>query len=108
MAKENGQIDKKGDVWTTVYIDGGWSKRSYGHNYNAASGVGVIIGQFTKQLLYIGVRNKYCCVCARYANRQEMPKQHVCYKNWDVLSPAMESDIIVEGFRQSMEMHNLK
>jgi len=35
------------------------------------------------------------------------PTEHVCYKNWDSTSTAMESDIILEGFRQSMAMHGL-
>lgn len=39
IALENNQIDEQGNVWITVYLDGGWSHRSYGHNYNAASGV---------------------------------------------------------------------
>ena len=39
----------------TVVIDGGWSKRSHCHSYNAKSGVGVIIGLRTNKLLYIGV-----------------------------------------------------
>ena len=28
----------------TVIIDGGWSKRSHKHSYNAKSGVAIIIG----------------------------------------------------------------
>lgn len=39
IAIQNGNIDKNGVPCITVYLDGGWSKRSYGHNYNAASGV---------------------------------------------------------------------
>lgn len=35
------------------------------------------------------------------------PPNHVCYKNWDSTSTAMEADIIVDGFRQSIPMHNL-
>lgn len=31
----------------------------------------------------------------------------MCYKNWEGTSTAMESDIILEGFKQSIEMHNL-
>ena len=31
----------------TVIVDGGWSKRSHKHSYNAKSGVGIIIGQET-------------------------------------------------------------
>jgi hypothetical protein len=35
---------ERGDVidgvpFTTVIVDGGWSKRSYGHGFNASSGV---------------------------------------------------------------------
>ena len=40
----------------TVVVDGGWSKRSHGHSYNANSGFGVIFGAATKGLLFIGVR----------------------------------------------------
>ena len=48
----------------TVVVDGGRSKRSHKHSYNAKSGFGVIFGASTKMLLFIGVRNKYCSVCA--------------------------------------------
>lgn len=37
-AIELGNIDADGVPYITVYLDGGWSKRSYGHSYNAASG----------------------------------------------------------------------
>ncbi|KAL4090798.1 hypothetical protein QTP88_025572 [Uroleucon formosanum] len=30
-----------------------------------------------------------------------------CFKNWEGISTSMEADIIVEGFRQSMSMHNV-
>ncbi len=49
----------------TVYVDGGWSKRSHKHSYNANSGVAIIIGKATGKLLYLGVRNKYCAACAQ-------------------------------------------
>jgi hypothetical protein len=47
----------------TVITDGGWSKRTHKHSYNAAGGVAIIIGKETKKLLHIGVRNKYCYLC---------------------------------------------
>ena len=37
-AIEKGNIDADGVPWITVYVDGGWSKRTYGHNFNANSG----------------------------------------------------------------------
>ena len=47
-----------------VVIDGGWSKRSHRHSYNANLGVGVIFGVHTKKLLFIGVRNKHRSIYA--------------------------------------------
>lgn len=38
IALSKGQVDDDGVPFTTVYLDGGWSKRSYGHSYNANSG----------------------------------------------------------------------
>ncbi|XP_072375407.1 uncharacterized protein [Diabrotica undecimpunctata] len=108
LAIAEGQLDSDGIPWTTVYCDGGWSHRSYGHSYNASSGVAVIIGKFTKKLLYLGVRNKYCSFCARYESKNEPVPLHTCYKNWQGSSTAMETSIIVEGFKQSQILHGLK
>ena len=66
----------------TVVVDGGWSKRSHKHSYNANSGVGVIFGAATKALLFIGVRNKYCSVCAISTRNNVTVPPHQCYRNW--------------------------
>ena len=68
LAEERGDLHH-GVPAITVVVDGGWSKRSHKHSYNAKSGVAVILGQETGKLLHIGVRNKYCSACA-----QEIPK----------------------------------
>lgn len=128
---------KDGIADITVIVDGGWSKRSYGHSYNAKSGVvsllsniqyiacfftlkilpfivqltfqAVIIGKNTKKLLFMGVRNKYCSICAVAANKNVDPKNHHCFLNWkNKPSSQMESDIIVEGFNNSIHMHKLR
>lgn len=39
IALEKGHVTSDGIPYITVIGDGGWSKRSYGHGYNAASGV---------------------------------------------------------------------
>ena len=92
----------------TVVVDSGWSKRSHKHSYNAKSSVGVIFGAATKKLLYIGVRNKYCSVCA-ISDRNNSPcPPHQCFKNWNVSSCAMESDIIVQGFQLAEQMHGVR
>lgn len=92
----------------SVTVDGGWSKRSHKHSYNAKSGVAVVIGNATKKLLYLGVRNKYCCICAVAANKGTPPKEHKCFRNWAGSSRAMETDMIVEGFKAAESMHGLR
>ena len=47
-----------------VVVDGGWSKRSHKHSYNAKSGVAFIRGKETNKLLYLGIQNKFCSICA--------------------------------------------
>ena len=92
----------------TVVVDAGWSKRSHKHSYNANAGVGVIFGAATKSLLFIGVRNKYCSICAINTRNGKPIPTHCCYRNWSGSSCSMEADIILEGFRQSEEMHGLR
>ncbi len=66
----------------SVIVDGGWSKRSHKHSYNANSGVAIIVGKETGKLLHIGVRNRFCTACARnilrdkhaYVSRIGMPR----------------------------------
>ena len=90
----------------TVILDAGWSKRSHKHSYNAKSGVGIIVGMETKKLLYVGVRNRYCSVCAKADTRGEEPPWDECHKNWDGSSSSMEADILLQGSRrlkQSMD-----
>ena len=61
----------------TVVADGGWSKRSHKHSYNAKSGVAVIIGKVTKRLFFLGVRNKFCSVCSCAEKQNESPATHM-------------------------------
>ena len=51
----------QGVPYVSVVADGGWSKRSHKHLYNAKSGVG---GLRSNKLLFLRVRNKYCSVCS--------------------------------------------
>lgn len=69
---------------------------------------GVIIGKHTGKILFLGIRNKYCSICAR-SSTQDV-NDHICYKNWDERKPstAMEQDVIVEGFKNSESMHGVR
>ncbi|KAK4882827.1 hypothetical protein RN001_006146 [Aquatica leii] len=86
-----------------VIADGAWGKRSYRRNYSSLSGVASIIGAKTKKNLYMDVKNKYCFLCARGRDTHD----HECFRNWSKTSTAMESAIILEGFKQSISRHNL-
>ena len=94
----------------TVILDGGWSKRTHRHSYNALSVVGVIFGKQTGKLLYIGVRNKFCAACV-YQNKQtgaNKKTNHTCFKNWSGPSASMETDIILEGFQAAEKQHGVR
>ena len=103
LAEERGDYHE-GVPAITVIVDGGWSKRSHRHSYNAKSGVGIIIGKATGKLLHIGVRNKFCTACAQGIAAEK----HACYKNWELSSSQMEADILVEGFKEAERVHGLR
>lgn len=115
IAEEKKIAIKKGHIingipYIDVIADGCWAKRSYaGGKHDALSGAAMIIGRETKLALFVGVRNKYCAIHARAEQFNEEPPSHICYKNWglDTSSNAMETDIIVEGFRTSLERNGL-
>ena len=89
----------------TVIVDGGWSKRSHKHSYNAKAGVAIIIGKETQKLLYMGVRNKFCSICTVASNKGVSPKKHTCFKNWSGSSCSMET---VCGFNAAEAMHGIR
>jgi len=68
----------------------------------------VSAGAHSKKLLIIGIQNKYCFTCAIAARKGVTVLPYSCYKNWSQSSCFMETDIIVEGFLQSEEMHGLQ
>ena len=107
LAVERGSYHE-GTPCITVIVDAGWSKRSHKHSYNAKSGVGIIVGMETKQLLHVGVRNKYCSVCIRAETEGREPSEHECYKNCDGASSSMEPDIIVQGFQEAESKYGLR
>ncbi|KAJ8889250.1 hypothetical protein PR048_008748 [Dryococelus australis] len=85
LALEKGDVDDDGVPFVTVIVDGGWNKRSYGYNYNANSVIisAMIIGEETGKLLFVGVRNKYCCLCDKAMQKDGEVKPQTCYKSWD-------------------------
>ena len=60
-----------------------------------------------KKLMLVGVCNMCCAVCY-VSEKQKEPPEHRCYLNWSSSSPAMESDIVLEGFRLSEQTHGIR
>lgn len=98
---------KDGIPVLTVVADCCWSKWSYKTNYSAASGVAAIIGYRTGKVLYMGVKNKYCVICARAAVKKVPPADHQYLKNHTGSSTSMEQSVIVEGFKSSLARQNV-
>ncbi|KOB67837.1 hypothetical protein OBRU01_19203 [Operophtera brumata] len=105
-AIEEGRV-KDGVAVIDVIADGCWGKRTYKKNYSSLSGAAAIVGRRFGEVLFLGVRNKYCTICTRAQNKSLQPKEHTCYKNYTGPSTGMESDIIVEGFKHSMDMYQI-
>ncbi len=77
------------------------------HSYNVKSGSGIITGAHTVKLLHVGIRNKYRSVCAHSAKHNSEWK-HDRYKTWDDPSSSMETDIVVQGFREAEAKYGLR
>lgn len=58
--------------------------------------------------MFIGIRNRYCVICQKSNNKNQQIPKHVCFMNWSKSATGMEADAIIEGFKQSVEMHGLK
>lgn len=102
-----GSVHNTGIPMISVSGDACWSKRSYGTNYSASSGVGAIVGIYSKKVLYYGVKNKICSICSRANSNKVQAPNHTCFKNFHGPSTAMEAVIITEGFKKSIENHGL-
>jgi hypothetical protein len=94
----------------TVCVDCGWSKRCYGHSYNANCGVAVIIGVRTGKIIFADTRCSTCLICDKHKKAimagmdGNVPvPPHDCQKNWSGPATAMESDIIRQGFLESRQ-----
>ncbi len=92
----------------TVIIDGGWSKMAHKHSYNAPGGVGIVVGEETKKILFIRVKVKTCYICTRAENEGKVPEPHECFKNWSQSSQAMEAAIFLEAFNECEAVHGVR
>lgn len=100
LSKARGQVDSKGNALIQIITDGSWGKRSYGRFFSSMSGCAVIIGLHTKKVIFFDTRNKYCHTCKLAEGKGSTAKEHKCNKNYSGPSSGMESDIIIQGFKE--------
>lgn len=67
-----------------------------------------IIGFRSNKIVFVGIRNRYCCMCEQAQALKITTKDHKCFLNWDKAATGMEADGIAEGFPKSINMHGLK
>nr|CAD7417958.1 unnamed protein product [Timema poppensis] len=67
--------------------------------------LGFLIGAETKQLLFIGVKEKFCYTCVAAGKKKKDVTDHLCFFNYQGPSTGMEQDIILEGFCASIKQH---
>ena len=79
----------------TVSYDMGWSKRSSGNKYDSKSGHAHILGYYTREFMGTKLFCKSCIVCDNAERYKEVPRKHVCAKNYEGASKSMESDAIL-------------
>lgn len=82
LAIQENRMNSDGIPIIDVIADGCYAKRSYKKNYSSLSGAAAIIGRRTNKILYLAIKNKYCCICAQAAKKQVEAKDHTCYKNF--------------------------
>ena len=46
------------------------------------------------------MHDKYCTTCTQYERSGKEPPDNDCQKDWDGLSSSMETDLILQGFKQ--------
>lgn len=69
LARGKANLNGEGIPYISVVADRAWSKRSYKTNYNALSGFLVIIGEVTRKVLFLAVKNKLYSICLKYAKK---------------------------------------
>lgn len=77
-------------------VDADWKKRGSGRSYNSLSGHCSMVGTQTGQIIHYAVPSKDCRVCSTAASRNEPPKPHDCYQNWEGSAKAMEADMVTQ------------
>ena len=90
--KECTKQTRENETGLTIGYDMGWTKRASGNRYDSVSGHAFFVGCFTKKILMAQITSKKCNICISADKRNVSPPEHVCPRNYEGSSKAMESD----------------
>ncbi|KAJ8889493.1 hypothetical protein PR048_008992 [Dryococelus australis] len=57
-----------------------------------------IVGFKIGNVLHIGVRNRYCSICASCQNAKQTPPSHMCFLDWKKSATSIEADTIAGNY----------
>ena len=77
----------------------GWSKRSSGNIHDSISGHALKIGVLSDKILTAAVSSKMYITCSKAENIGEEPPDHICPKNFEGPSKAMEVDAVLHLYK---------
>lgn len=55
-----------------------------------------MVGTQTGQIIHYAVQSNDCRVCSSATSRNEPPKPHDCYQNWEGSAKSMEADMVIQ------------
>ena len=93
-------------VGITVLFDIGWNKRSSSNRYDSLSGHELMIGYLSKKTVENIVSSKMCRVCNSAEENSEDPPDHICAKNYDGSSKAIEADATLHLYKKLYQSSN--
>lgn len=109
VAMLTGNVDSDGYPLITVVTDGLWGKLSYGNgNFSSLVGCASIVGAYTKKVLWMDIKNKYCLICTGSITKSIPIPSHKCNANYTGSSTGMEHTILVEGFKACEATHKVR
>ena len=83
-----------------VSYDAAWCTRGTGRSYNSIASHGTFLGKNTGLCLSYATKSKQCRICQHAENKNEVPRSHDCFKNWQGSSKAMEPAMAVDMLQQ--------
>jgi hypothetical protein len=81
-------------------FDMAWQKRGSNKCYNSKSGHGLMMGRYSRKAMALVVKSKTCNFCNAFrkkaSNAGKVVGEHICCKNYEGSSGAMEADACLE------------